>query len=262
MLTPREQLAGALKKARQEAGYKTHAALAKRLNLARTTITKAESPAQSTPSNAMLAAWAEATGVRVEEFTSIMERAKSGLPDWFVPYRTAEQGATHLRFWGPAVVPGLLQTESYARSLLTSQQQTPEQIEAILTARAERQQILGRSLVTVVMDHAALTRCVGSPAVMAEQLAHLIALTESGRIRLHIVPEGENVALGGAHAIASHGASVTVNLVTTVQDITSTAPAVIDATLAAFDLVLGASLAPVASLSCVRRMEETWRAQA
>ena len=48
---------------------------------------------------------------------------------------------------------------------------------------------------------------------------YLAALAESGKIGLHVVPQGLNVALGGAHAIASHGGSVTVNLSTTVMDV-------------------------------------------
>ena len=48
--------------------------------------------------------------------TDLARRTKSGTPDWFMSYRAAEAEATTLRFWGLLVVPGLLQTEGYARA--------------------------------------------------------------------------------------------------------------------------------------------------
>jgi hypothetical protein len=55
-------------------------------------------------------------------------------------YRAAEAEATTLRFWGPLVVPGLLQTEGYARAY--------EQSADVVAARLERQQVIGRARVT------------------------------------------------------------------------------------------------------------------
>ena len=259
MQTPREQLAEALKKARLDAGFDTHGKLAKRLNMARSTVTKAESPSQAAPGDAMLTAWAAATGVAVEEFTAIVARAKSGTPDWFMPYRAAEQEATSLRLWGPATVPGLLQTENYARSLLSGRRYTAEQLQAFIRTRLERQQILDRATVTAVIDYRSLANPIGTPVVMAEECAHLVTLVESQKIGLHVVPEGCNVGLGGAYAIASHGSSVTVSLTTPVRDITSTAPDVIEDTLKAYDVVLGAALSAVPSIECVRAYERTWK---
>jgi hypothetical protein len=153
-------------------------------------VTKAENPAHPVPSDAVLAAWAGATGVPLDALTDLAQRAKSGTPDWFMPYRAAEAEATTLRFWGPLLVPGLLQTEGYARA--------HEQSAEVVTARLERQQVIGRARVTAVIDHTVLLRCVGgSPQIMADQCAHLSALAESQVIRLHVVPEGANVGLGG-----------------------------------------------------------------
>ena len=84
--------------------------------MSRPVISKAENPAQPVPSDALLAAWAGVTGVGLDHLTDLAQRAKSGTPDWFMSYRAAEAEATTLRFWGPLVVPGLLQTEGYARA--------------------------------------------------------------------------------------------------------------------------------------------------
>jgi transcriptional regulator with XRE-family HTH domain len=250
--TPREQLASILKKSRLDAGFDSHGTLAKRLNVSRPVISKAENPAQPVPSDALLAAWAGATGAGLDNLAGLAQRAKSGTPDWFMSYRAAEAEATTLRFWGPLVVPGLLQTEGYARAY--------EQSADVVAARLERQQVIGRARVTAVIDHTVLLRCVGgSPKVMVDQCAHLSALAESQVIRLHVVPDGANVGLAGAFGIASKDGMSTVSLTTAIRDVTSTAADVVDDTLDLFDAILGASLPAVASLEFIRTQEETWK---
>jgi transcriptional regulator with XRE-family HTH domain len=250
--TPREQLAGILRQSRLDAGFESHGTLAKRLNVSRPVISKAENPAQPVPSDALLAAWAGVTGAGLDHLTDLAQRAKSGTPDWFMSYRAAEAEATTLRFWGPLLVPGLLQTEGYAHA--------HEQSAAVVAARLERQQVIGRARVTAVIDHTVLLRCVGgSPQIMADQCAHLSALAESQVIRLHVVPDGANVGLGGAFGIASRDGMSTVSLTTAIRDVTSTAADVVDDTLNLFDAILGAALPAVASLEFVRAQEETWK---
>jgi transcriptional regulator with XRE-family HTH domain len=128
--TPREQLATILKQSRLDAGFDSHGSLAKRLSVSRPVVSKAENPAQPVPSDALLAAWAGATGVGLDTLADLAQRAKSGTPEWFMSYRAAEAGATTLRFWGPLLVPGLLQIEGYARA----HEQSPD----VVTARLER----------------------------------------------------------------------------------------------------------------------------
>ena len=64
------------------------------------------------PSDAILAAWAGVTGAALDTLTDLAQRAKSGTPDWFIPYRQAEAEADTLRCWSSLLVPGVLQTES------------------------------------------------------------------------------------------------------------------------------------------------------
>jgi transcriptional regulator with XRE-family HTH domain len=251
--TPREQLASILKQSRLDAGFDSHGALAKRLNVSRPVVSKAENPAQPVPSDALLSAWAGATGVPLDTLADLAQRAKSGTPEWFMPYLTAEAAATTLRFWGPLLVPGLLQTEGYVRA--------HEQSADVVAARLERQRVIGRARVTAVIDHTVLLRCVGSAQIMADQCAHLCALAESQVIRLHVVPEGANVGLGGAFGIASKDGMATVSLTTAIRDMTSTAGDVVDGALNLFETVLGASLPVLASLEFLRTREETWKTQ-
>jgi transcriptional regulator with XRE-family HTH domain len=252
--TPREQLSTILKQSRLDAGFDSHGSLAKRLSVSRPVVSKAENPAQPVPSDALLAAWAGATGAGLDTLTDLAQRAKSGTPEWFMSYRAAEAEAATLRFWGPLLVPGLLQTEGYARA--------HEQSADVVAARLERQQVIGRARVTAVIDHTVPMRCAGgSPQIMADQCAHLSALAESQVIRLHVVPEGANVGLGGAFGIAAKNGMSTVSLTTAIRDMTSTAADVVDDTLNLFEVILGASLPAVASLEFLRTQEETWKAQ-
>lgn len=257
--TPREQLAETLKQARLDAGYDSHGALARKLNMSRPVISKAENPAQPVPSDPLLSAWAGATGVALDKLTDLAKRAKSGTPDWFVPYVTAESEATSLRFWGPLVVPGLLQTDGYTRAQLAIEGYAGERLEELAAARRARQSVIGKTRITAVIDHTVLQRCLGSAQVMADQLSHLVMLAESQMVRVHIIPEGASAGLGGAFGIATKDGTSTVSLTTIIRDVTSTAPDVVDDTMNAFEMVLGAAMSAEASLDFLRAQEESWK---
>jgi len=155
------------------------------------------------PSDAVLAAWAGVTGVALDTLTDLARRAKSGTPDWFMSYRQAEAQASILRCWSPLLVPGLLQTESYMRVVLSVEDYSAEELDDLVSARLERQSVIGRAFLTAIIDQHVLQRLIGSPAVMAEQTAHLADLAERPRIALHVIPEGTNVGLWGALYLAT-----------------------------------------------------------
>ena len=261
MPTPREQLASILKQSRINAGFDSHGALAKRLNVSRPVVSKAENPAQPVPSDALLAAWAGLTGAPLDPLTDMAHRAKSGTPEWFMPYLAAEAVASVLRYWAPLLLPGVLQTEAYARAVLSVERYTSERLAELVASRMERQQVLGRAYVTAVIDHHVLQRCIGSPAIMAEQCAHLIRVTERPDIALHVVPEGANVGLWGAFGIAARDGMATVNL-TTLRDVSSTATDLADEAMQAYELILGAALPRADSLEFVRERESQWKTRA
>jgi len=259
--TPREQLADLLKQARLDAGYASHGALAKRLNVSRPVVSKAESPANPVPSDAVLAAWAGVTGVALDMLTDLAQRAKSGTPDWFMPYQLAESGATILRCWSPMLVPGLLQSEAYARAVLSVEPYTAERLNELVSARLERQSVIGRAYLTAIIDQHVLHRLIGSPAIMAEQCAHLVSLAERPDIALHVIPEGTNMGLWGAFDIAARDGTVTVRL-ETIEDIPSTAPDLISKLTVAFERMLGNSLPRVESHELIVKVaEEQWKAK-
>jgi transcriptional regulator with XRE-family HTH domain len=257
--TPREQLAETLKDARVKAGYTSHGALAKKLLVSRPVVTKAENPAHPVPSDALLAAWAGATGVGLDTLTDLAQRAKSGTPDFFMPYKTAEAQADTLRCWNPTLVPGLCQCEAYARAVLSVEPYTPERLDELVAARMERQQVIGRAYLTVIIDQLVLQRPVGSAAIMAEQCAHLASVAERRPdIALHVLPEGANLGTWGELEIASKGTTVTVNM-GAFEDVPTTAPELVGRAIQAFERILGAAMPRADSLDYVVSMEEQWK---
>ena len=101
--------------------------------------------------------------------------------------------STVIREYAPKLVPGILQTEAYAREVLGggSSPKRDEERDKLLVTRLERARILDdfdSPVVWVILDEAVLRRPVGGPSVMCEQLRHILRLGESRRIRVHVLP--------------------------------------------------------------------------
>ncbi len=104
-----------------------------------------------------------------------------------------ERQATAIRVYGPKLVPGVLQTEAYARAVLGSgfPAKAVEERDKLLVTRLERGRILRDfdcPVYWALLDEAVLRRPVGGPAVMCEQLCHIADLGESLRVRVHVIP--------------------------------------------------------------------------
>ena len=260
MPTPREQLADVLRRARLEAGYGSHGALAKKLNVSRPVVSKAENAAHPVPSDAILAAWAGVTGMGLDVLTDLAQRAKSGTPDWFMPYRHAESEARILRYWSPIVIPGIAQTAGYMRALFEDEGHLLGRIDELATARLERQSVIGRVYVTMIIGQHVLYRLVGSPVVMTEQCAHLASMAERSGVALHVLPDGVNMGVWGAFDIATGDSTATVRL-EAIEDVTSTDRGLVSKASVAFERILGAALPRAESLSLTRSAEGQWKSQ-
>ncbi|MGV9932254.1 helix-turn-helix domain-containing protein [Streptomyces olivaceoviridis] len=116
------------------------------------------------------------------------------LPGWFSMYVSLEGAASLIRSYEPHFVPGLLQTEDYARGVLKSGavgQTSPEDIERHVALRMQRQQLLTRPDAPrfwVVMDETALLRPVGGPEVMRAQIDKLLDATKLPHVTLQVAP--------------------------------------------------------------------------
>lgn len=174
MATPREQLANVLRQARLDAGYESHGALARRLNVSRPVVSKAENPGSPVPSDAVLAAIAGATGAGLDELARLAHLARSGPPGWFAGWsEDIEARASVIRWFEPSLVPGLIQTEAYARAVLSWKPESAR-TEANLAGRLGRQPVLDRAELRVVVLETVLYREVGDAATMSGQIAHLL----------------------------------------------------------------------------------------
>ncbi|MCW2919602.1 MAG: hypothetical protein JWN52_7670 [Actinomycetia bacterium] len=130
------------------------------------------------------------------------------LASWFEVYVGLEEAASRIRAYEVQFVPGLLQTEEYARAvtLLGHPEATDEEIDRRVDLRVTRQRLLTGTDAThlwAVVDEAALRRPLGGAQVMRAQLDHLIEMTASPNVTLQIVPfmRGGHAAAGGPFSI-------------------------------------------------------------
>ncbi|MCX5386688.1 helix-turn-helix transcriptional regulator [Streptomyces sp. NBC_00083] len=102
------------------------------------------------------------------------------LPDWFSMYVSLEGAASLIRSYEPHFVPGLLQTEEYARHVMRSGAlgaTSDADIDRHVALRMERQSLLTREdapRLWVVLDETVLRRPVGTPQVMRDQIDRLL----------------------------------------------------------------------------------------
>ena len=130
------------------------------------------------------------------------------LPAWFEAYVGLEEVATQVRAYEVQFVPGLLQSEDYARAvtLLGHSDELPRDIERRVRLRMARQAVLDKPdppNVWAVVDEAVLRRPAGSPAVMHGQLKHLLDMAQRPNITIQVMPfqEGGHSAAGGPFSI-------------------------------------------------------------
>ncbi|MFC9847826.1 helix-turn-helix transcriptional regulator [Streptomyces sp. NPDC060223] len=116
------------------------------------------------------------------------------LPGWFSMYVSLEGAAALIRQYEPHFVPGIMQTEEYARGVLKSGaigQTRPEDIERHVALRMQRQDLLTRAdapRVWAVMDETALRRPIGGPEVMGAQIDKLIEVMKLPNVTLQVIP--------------------------------------------------------------------------
>ncbi|MFC6084273.1 Scr1 family TA system antitoxin-like transcriptional regulator [Sphaerisporangium aureirubrum] len=124
----------------------------------------------------------------------------SATPTWFRPWLDLEREATVLRTWEPLVVPGLLQTEEYARTIFQGEPRpVPERVEEQVMARMERQLIFERAeppMFWALLDEGVLHRVIGNHHIMNEQLKRLEELSFLPHITIQVVPFSARATAG------------------------------------------------------------------
>ncbi|MFI1338242.1 helix-turn-helix domain-containing protein [Streptomyces sp. NPDC020845] len=115
-------------------------------------------------------------------------------------YLTLESSATSLRTYQPLLVPGLLQTEAYAREIITEMRPdlSARQVQALVDVRMRRQEMLDTDnapTLWAVIDEAAIRRHIRSTETARQQLEKLVHASEHPRITIQFLP-----FTAGAHA--------------------------------------------------------------
>jgi transcriptional regulator with XRE-family HTH domain len=130
------------------------------------------------------------------------------VPSWFQSYVGLETSASLIRTYELQFVPGLFQTEDYARavSLLGPLGASPEEVERRVRLRLQRQEMLTKPSsprVWAVVDEAVLRRPIGGAGVMRDQLKTLSELTALPHVTMQVMPFrfGGHAGTGGAFTL-------------------------------------------------------------
>ncbi|MCW2877621.1 MAG: Helix-turn-helix protein [Sphaerisporangium sp.] len=193
----------------REAAQLSQAAVASRLGCTQTQVSRLEA-ATRTPSRSDAERLDQLFGPGDGAyFAGLRERivAAPGGPTWFRGWvEEIEPTALVLRSWDPLLIPGLLQTESYARRIFSREPLiTRDEVEERVEARMKRQGIIHRDVPPVILaliDEGVLRRRVGGAEVMPEQLAYLLEIADSPTISIQVVDHECLPGLLGAFMIA------------------------------------------------------------
>ncbi|MFC4150248.1 helix-turn-helix transcriptional regulator [Micromonospora mangrovi] len=186
-------------------------------------------------------------------------------PVWFRPWQEIEREAVSLRSFEPLVLPGLLQTEAYARAVLDGGGLIPRaDVERHLAARLARQGVLRRDdppQFTAVIDEGVLRRPVGGRETMREQVRALVDACAEPHIRVHVVPStvGVYAGLNGPFVIATcPDHRVAGYLDNQLQGQVASDPDDIAAMMTAWENVRGEALSHRQSVDLLREVAQTW----
>jgi len=204
-LVRRKRLAKELREIREAAGL-THEQLAKLVGLHRLKISRLET-AQVRPNVSDVMLLLDKLGVTGERWHKLIEvAADAGQHGWWsewgddmgerqLAYADLESGANTIREYNNYSIPGLLQSRDYnmARAVQTRDkgEKVPDDLERQVSARAARQRMLTRPSgprYEAILEEVVVRRPTAPPAAMAEQLRHLMKLTEVDQYTILVLP--------------------------------------------------------------------------
>jgi transcriptional regulator with XRE-family HTH domain len=187
--------------------YRTRAGLsqkdlAAKANVSHDVISKIETgerpPAEDFPPRLDAIPELDTRGALTRLWDHLKKGHKQRLHGWFQPWADIEAEATVLRTYQPLLVPGLLQTEDYARAILSVHPDgNLDDLDEQVAARLARQSVLDRPnapQLWCVLDEGVLHRAIGGTKVMRSQLFRLAEVAEHPKTIVQVI------RAGGAHA--------------------------------------------------------------
>jgi transcriptional regulator with XRE-family HTH domain len=270
----RRRLGSELRRLRESQAIKLEE-VADRLGVAPSTLSRIETgkaPTRTAYLNSML----EMYGVNdPSQRQVLLEMAREGhrkgwwtvwdgvLPTGFGIYVGLEAEAASLRVYEAQVMHGLLQTEEYARAVMTTvrRRQTPEEIDKLVQLRMQRQEVLTRAdplELWIILDEAVLRRMTAPAEVMHRQFEHLCEVSNWPNVTLQVLTfsSGLHPAMGGPFAIIEFperfDADVVYSEGVTGQAYIEEREREVKARAEAFDLLRATALPPADSARLIR----------
>jgi transcriptional regulator with XRE-family HTH domain len=201
----RRRLRSELRKIREETGL-SHREVTSEMDWSPSKLSRIEAGTVAVSTNdlrALLNLYQVTDRGKAAELVDIARKARERSP-WWHQYRNVasaelislcgyESSAKVLRNFEPLMLPGLLQTEGYARELLRHLRgsKDPRRIDALVSLRLHRQELLAEKADRrqhFLIDEAAIRRVIGGPAVMQKQLHRLRDAMHSPSITINIIP--------------------------------------------------------------------------
>jgi transcriptional regulator with XRE-family HTH domain len=215
----RRRLGSELRRLRESQSLKLEE-VAERIGLAASTLSRIETGKAPTRP-AYLSSMLELYGVdNPSQRQVLQDMAKDGhrkgwwalwdgvLPTGFTIYVGLEAEAASLRVYEPQVVHGLLQTEDYARAVMSTvrRRQTPAEIDKLVSLRMQRQEVLQKAEpldLWIILDEGVLRRMTARSAVMRAQLEHLHSASQWPNVTIQVLSFGCGLhpGLGGPFTI-------------------------------------------------------------
>ncbi|MGW2541358.1 helix-turn-helix domain-containing protein [Kitasatospora sp. NPDC001574] len=225
----------------------------------------------------LLAHYGISSPEEVRQFLSLTRQSRQqgwwhaygdALPDWFRAYVGFETDATKIVTYQCELVPGLLQTETYARHVIRAMNPTEstEEVERRVALRMDRQHILNRQdppQFWAIIGEAVIRRPVGNGPAMAAQLRHLALMAdEKPNITIQVLPfsAGAHAAMGASFSVLSFSdipGSVAYSEATTSSTYTER-PAEVARHEDTFLRLMASSVQPEKSVTWLRKVAEEY----
>lgn len=263
------RLAAILREERLAAGLSV-AGIAALADLDPASVYRAEKPGcRLSPNN--VKSLLQACGTDEEKIRHAVGLAKeAGQRGWWEDYRLSSDHATFVAMeseasakaaWEPSIIPGLLQTAAYARTVISAGPDylEPARVERLVRVREQRQKALLREdplRLTTVIGEAALHCAVGTPALMRDQLAHLSGLARHPNVTVRVLRcgAGAHPGMTGPFAILRYPDSADPGVLY-VESLAGALwvdkPAEVERAHRAFDRLAALSLSPDASIGLI-----------
>jgi hypothetical protein len=219
----------------------------------------------------MYAKWLDACGatdldgVYLDDLLEQARTSKSVVPDFAVPWLHAEAEADYLQLWSFVTLPGLLQTYDYACNMFIRGGLDEDAAAESATTRVERRRHVDgpdAKRVTAILHESALYCRVGPDEAMVEQMENLLVTLRLPNVIVQIVPDtGYFFGLDGEFQLASGRDIPDTVVMVTVEDQTTTEPAVVDRASALFERIRGHALPIEEPRAKIQEALQRWNGQ-